>query len=114
MHLKFWLKKEPKTTPDEGMLSSCACSSSGLRKLTDAILLMQEERSGRSLGTHPSAKGSLVAVLPSAGSVERAAVKEHLGPLTQALWEAHSRVCLQPVTSEPLGQTEGVYSKAAR
>lgn len=76
---------------------------------------MPEQRSGTSMGTYPSAKGSLVALLLSAGPVEQAGVKDQLGPFNRAFKEVDGRFfSLWPVTSEPLWQTKGVCSKAAR
>ena len=67
------------------------------------------------MGTYPSAEGSPVALLLSAGSVEQAGVKDHLGPFTHAFKKVHRRFfSLWPVTPEPLRQTKGVYSKAAK
>lgn len=48
---------------------------------------MQEQDSGTSMGTHPSGKGSLLALLLSAGSVEQAGVKDQLGPFNHAFKE---------------------------
>lgn len=96
--------KELEKTQNEDTFSSSTRSSWGLRKLIGAILLMQEQTSGTSTGTCPSAKGSFVAPLLRAGS----------GAKIHASKELHGRFLpLWPVTSEPLQQTKDVYSEAA-
>lgn len=76
---------------------------------------MQEQRSGTTMGTYPSAKSSLVALFPSAGSVQQVGVKDHFGPFNHAFKEVHGRFfSLRPVTTQPLQQTKGGHSKAAR